>query len=72
MSERQFACLSLAVISTAANHLAVSCVDGWGDYWYGVAKAATLTSYVLQILLEVIHLLRLRHPCYPDGHEVGV
>lgn len=70
MSERQFACLSLTVISTIANHLAVSCVDGWGDYCFGVARAATLTSYMFQILLEFIYLIRLRHPCYPDGREV--
>lgn len=71
MSERQFACLSLTVISTVANHLAATCVDGWSDYCYGVAKAATLTSYAFQILVELIRLLRLRHPYYPDGREVN-
>ena len=70
MSERQFACLSLTVISTIANHLAASCVDGWSDYYFGVARAATLTSYMFQILLEFICLIRLRHPCYPDVREV--
>lgn len=61
LSEKQYACLSLTVIATVANHFAAANVGGWCDYWYGVATAATGTSYMFQALLALSRLIERRH-----------
>lgn len=53
MSERRIACLSLTVITTVANHLASIYIDGWSDYFSGIATAANLASYLFQALLNI-------------------
>lgn len=56
------------LIATFANYLASVYIAEWREYWFGIATAATLTSYLYKALTMLVvmrrHSLRKRADGY--------
>ena len=66
MNERQLTCLSLMLIATFANYLASVYITEWREYWFGIATAATLTSYLYKVLTTLV-VIRRHSLCKRSG-----
>lgn len=61
ISRKPYECLALTAIASIANYLAANDIDGWRNYWSGVAMAAIGASYMFQALLALSRLIAKRH-----------